>query len=290
MKAHQIRNRTNTFRAILNLQTDRRWCVTGTYVHNSLDDLFTLTEFLRFHPVENRQNVRRWVLDPLGNREDHAIENLRLLMRTVALRRPRESQMKHLRSEVEVAVSLSPSERQQYDSIHTKARNMIVGAEKTTSAHKLLSYILRMRQLCSHGLNGQASRPGPAAGGGSLPCNAVCSKCSDVLPRDQSLNSNSAADGEPKYCLECATEESSTPCLITDPLSFQGGPCWDTSTPEFWTGVAVAPVPDDDDGGDMDLNASTVSTLEWSSKIDSVVNNLLQLEIIRHPDSIPIKR
>ena len=289
MKAHQIRNRTNTFQAILNLQTDRRWCVTGTYVHNSLDDLFTLTEFLRFYPVENRQNVRRWVLDPLGNREDDAIENLRLLMKTVALKRPRESQMKHVRSEIEVAVTLSPSERQQYDSIHTKARKMIVSAERTTSAHNLLSYILRMRQVCSHGLNGRASRPGPAAGGGPLPSNA-CSKCSDVLPRDLSLNSSLAADGGPKYCLECAAEESSTPCLITDPLSFQGGPCWDTSTPEPWTGVGVAHVPEDDDGGDMDFNATTVSTLESSSKIDSVVNNLLQLEKMRHPDSIPIKR
>lgn len=290
MKAHHIRNRTSAFRAILNLQTERRWCCTGTPVQNSLDDLFTLTEFLRFHPVENRQNARRWVLDPLGNKEEHAIENLRLLVRTVALRRSRDSEMKHVRSEVEVAVTLAYTERQQYNSIRSRAQKMIVGAENTTSAHKLLSCILQMRQVCSHGLHGRASETGPAANRGPLPSNTVCDICLETFSRDLTVDSSLNEDSESKYCQECAAEESSTACPTSDSLSLQSSICRDTSTPFSWTGVSVADVLSDNDGGDMDLGANTVPVPDWSSKIDSVVNNLLQLEQGRQFGSTPTKR
>lgn len=274
-EAHHIRNRTNAFQAILNLQTERRWCVTGTPVQNSLDDLFTLTEFLRFYPVETRQKARRWVLDPLGTKEDHAIETLRLLVRTVALRRSRNSEMKHVRSEVEVAVTLSHTERQQYGSILTRARDMMVSGEKTTSAHNLLSYILQMRQVCSHGLHERASRR-PVAARGPLPGITVCNKCLEVLPSDLILNSSLAEGGEPKYCLECAAEGSSTVGLFTDSLSSQSRVCLDTSTSKSWDGSGVTDTPGDD-------------RPEWPSKIDSVVSNLVQLERRRHPGSAPIK-
>lgn len=288
-EAHHIRNRTNAFQAIINLQTERRWCLTGTPVHNDLNDLFTLTEFLRFHPVENRQNARRWVLDPLETKEDYAIENLRLLVGTVALRRSRNSEMKHVRSDVEVAVTLSHTERQQYDSIRTRARNIVASVEKTTPAHNLLSCILQMRQVCSHGLHERGSRPEPADARVPVSSNTVCSKCLELLPGDLIHNSSLAESGESRYCPECAAEESSTLCLNTGSFSLQSRVCWDTSTPKSWTGVGVADVPGDDDGGDIDLNASTVSRPGWSSKIDSVVNNLVQLEQRRHPDAKPIK-
>lgn len=54
--------------------------------------------------------------------------------------------------------------------------------------------------------------------------------------------------------------------------------------------VGVADIPGDDDNGDIDLNATTVSRLESSSKIDSVVNNLVLLEQRRPPGFKPIKR
>ena len=264
--------------------------MTGTPVQNSLDDLFTLTEFLRFHPVETRQNVRRWVLDPLGTNKDGAIENFRLLMMTVALRRSRNSEMKHVRSEVEVAVTLSQTERQQYGSIRTRAQNMMASVEKTTSAHNLLSYILQMRQVCSHGLRKRASRSGPAAARGPLPSNTSCNKCSGVLPRDLILTSSLAESGEPKYCPECAAEESGDLGLLTDSPSLQSHICRDKSTPKSWTGITALDVLGDDDGGDIVLNATTESGPEWSSKIASVVNNLVQLEQSHHSGSTPIKR
>ena len=196
--------------------------------------------------------------------------------------------MTHVRSDVEVAVTLSHTERQQYDSIRTKARKMIVSAEKTAFAHNLLFYILQMRQVCSHGIQERASRPEPAAARGALPINTVCIKCLDVLPRDITLNSSSAESDEPKYCLECAAEESSNQYLIADLI--QSRVCRDIGTPGTRTGIGAAGIPGDDGGGDTDFNATTVSRPEWSSKIDSVVNNLVQLEQRRYSGSTPIKR
>lgn len=54
--------------------------------------------------------------------------------------------------------------------------------------------------------------------------------------------------------------------------------------------VGVADISGDDNNGDIDLNANTVSRLESSSKIDSVVKNLVLLEQKPPPGSKPIKR
>lgn len=198
--------------------------------------------------------------------------------------------MKNVRSDVEVAVTLSHTERQEYDSIRTRARNWHVSSEKTTSTHNLLSFILQLRQICSHGLHERACRSEPADAGGPLPSNIVCSKCLEGIPSDLILESIVAESGEPTYCLECAAEERSILCPTTDLSSSQSLIFRDSSTPNSWTAVGVAEIPGDDDNGDIDLNATRVSRLRWSSKIDSVVNNLVLLEQRRHPEFKPIKR
>lgn len=47
-EAHTIKGKsTNCARAAYNLNTDIRWCLTGTPLQNNLDDLFSLFHFLR---------------------------------------------------------------------------------------------------------------------------------------------------------------------------------------------------------------------------------------------------
>ena len=198
--------------------------------------------------------------------------------------------MKNVRSDFEVAVTLSHTERQQYDSIRTRARNWIASTEKTASAHNLLSCIHQMRQICSHGIHERASRSEPTAAGGPLPSNTVCNKCLEGFPGDLILESSSAESGEPAHCPECAAEERSTLCPITDLSSSQSRVCRDTSSPNSWRAVSVADNLGDDYNGDIDLNATPVSRLRRSSKIDSVVNNLVLLEQKRQPGLKPIKR
>lgn len=288
MEAHHIRNRTHAFQAIFNLQTERRWCLTGTPVQNSLEDLFTLTEFLRFHPVEDRRNARRWILDPLGTKEAYAIDNLRLLMGTVALRRSKNSEMKRARADLEVAVALTDAEREQYGSIRAKAQKMVASADKASPAHNLLSYILQMRQVCSHGLHDRFSGSGYAAVRRPLPSNSVCNKCLEALPQSLVSRLSSVNGDESTYCRECAAEEHSTPDLIIESLSARNG-LQDRRKPPSQTDFGVPEVLEDGDVA-MDLDYTISTEPRLSSKVHAVIDNLVQLGTLRHADSTPIKR
>ncbi|KAL8837873.1 MAG: hypothetical protein Q9170_002348 [Blastenia crenularia] len=287
-EAHQIRNRTNAFQAILNLKTERRWCLTGTPVQNRLEDLFTLTEFLQLHPVESRRNARRWILEPLGRREDSALENLRLLMRTVSLRRSRDSEMKHARSELEVAVDLSQSEREQYERVRANAGRMRANMGKAISAHTLLSSILQMRQICSHGLQEKTTAPRLADARVPLSSNIFCTKCFEPLPYTPVLRPSVAKNGEAVFCLECTGEESGNLSLVNDPLPIINAYHSERDNPTSETDTSGAKVADDTI--EMDVDATSEDSPKSSSKIQSVIKTLMQLANERNHGSPPTKR
>ena len=288
MSAHHIRNRTQAFQAVVNLKSSSRWCSTGTPVQNKLDDLFTLTEFLGFYPVDNRANARRWILDPLGRKEEHALENLRLVMRTVAIRRPKLSESDCKRSEREVFVELSQPEREQYNSTRTQARGMVTRAGNKSSAHTLLSFILRMRQLCSHGLSRGPIFRRPNLIGESSTCATVCDKCADsfsaVDPKILTLTGN---DG-PRYCPECAFENDISASLPAQSSSVQNGVYKDTNGIPRLEDQMIENL--DDGIVEMEIDGPPVCETHTSSKLDSIVRNLIGLDCVRHRDNKPIKR
>ena len=286
--AHHIRNRTQAFKAAVDLKSGIRWCSSGTPVQNKLDDLFTLTEFLGFYPVDNRVNARKWILDPLGRKEEHALENLRLIMKTVAIRRPKLSESDCKRSEREVLVDLFQAEREQYDSTRTQARSMVTRTGNRSSAHTLLSFILQMRQLCSHGLSREAIVRRPDSLRKASTCAIVCDRCADSInPADSTSLTMTATDG-PRYCPECAFEDDISPALPTQLSSVQNGVYKDI--------ISISRLEDhlvenlDDDVDEMDMDGPSLSVMQTSSKIDSIVRNLIELDRVRHHDSKSIKR
>ena len=286
--AHHIRNRTQAFQAAVNLKSCFRWCSSGTPVQNKLDDLFTLTEFLGFYPVDNRANARRWILDPLGRKEEHALENLRLLMRTVAIRRPRLSESGCKRSEREVPVYLSQAERKQYGSTRTQALGMVTRTGNKSSAHTLLSFILQMRQLCSHGLlSGAIVHQSNSPQEGST-CTIVCDKCADNFnPADSTSLTSTATDG-PRYCPECAFEDDISAALPTQFSSAQNVVYKGTTSVSQLEYQLDGEL--DDGVVEMEIDGPSISETQTSSKLESVVRNLIQLDRARHHDSKPIKR
>ena len=288
MSAHHIRNRTQAFQAVVNLKSSSRWCSSGTPVQNRLDDLFTLTEFLGFYPVDNRANARRWILDPLGRKEEHALENLRLVMRTVAMRRTKLSESDCKRSEREVLVELFQTEREQYDSTRTQARSMVTRTGNKSSAHTLLSFILRMRQLCSHGLSRGAILRRPTLIRETPTYMTVCDKCADSFnPAVSGTLTLTGIDG-PRYCPECAFENDISANLPTQSPSAQNGVYKDTiSTPRLEDQMIEIL---DDGVVEMEIDGPPVYETHASSKIDSIVRNLIDLDRVRHRDSKPIKR
>ena len=286
--AHHIRNRTQAFQAVKILKSAFRWCSSGTPVQNKLDDLFTLTEFLGFYPVDNRENARQWILDPLGRKEVHALENLRLLMRTVAIRRPKLSGSGCKRSEIEVPVFLFQTERKQYNSTRAKARSTVARTGNKSSAHTLLSFILQMRQLCSHGLSREAIVRRSNSLREASTWAIVCDRCADSFNPADCTSLTSTAIDRPQYCPECAFEEDISAALPTQFSSVQNGIYKGTasaskleyhSAEELNNGVV-----------EMEIDGPSISGTQTSSKVHSIIHNLTELDRARHHDSKPIKR
>ena len=267
----------------MNLRTERRWCLTGTPVQNSLDDLFSLTEFLGFYPVENRLNARRWILDPLGAREDSSVENLRLIVESAMLRRFRDSQRNGRRFEHEVKVILSPAERELYKSIRSKARTCL-------SPQDRLSYILRMRQVCSHGLGGPGQRLENAAVAREVNgWPTICHRCGESLSLLPSRISSLKSSNAPQLCFECVDEQGGTAKSSTESQSLQCSLNEESGTPESDFDVDMLDCTSENDV-DMGRDQSTQATTEPSAKIRTVLDNLLKLQQERHQDTSPIKR
>lgn len=154
--AHWIRNsNSKQFKAARNLESTRRWCVTGTPIQNSLDDLLSLLKFLHLQPFCQRAVFERDVLSPLKLGGPNAFRNLKLLLRAVCLRR--NSKLLHLEPlEVErVPVTLNNEERENYKAIQLHCQQEF---EKITSQQSqlkrytvLFSTIRQLQRLCSNG-------------------------------------------------------------------------------------------------------------------------------------------
>ncbi|RYP37998.1 hypothetical protein DL767_002726 [Monosporascus sp. MG133] len=117
-EAHWIRNQSSEqFNAVEALQAERRWCLTGTPIQNSLADLRSLLRFLHFQPFASQAFFEKHIVEPLRSNSHDSFRNLQLLLRIICLRRnagylhlpPAETE--------EVAISLTPEETAVYDGI-----------------------------------------------------------------------------------------------------------------------------------------------------------------------------
>lgn len=154
--AHWIRNsNTKQFKAARDLEARRRWCVTGTPIQNSLDDLLSLLKFLHLQPFCQPAVFERDVLSQLRSGNPSAFRNLKLLLRAICLRR--NSQLLALEPvEFEIVpVTLNIEEREYYKAIQVRCQEEF---EKITSQQSqlkryavLFSTIRQLQRLCSNG-------------------------------------------------------------------------------------------------------------------------------------------
>ena len=267
----------------MNLRSERKWCLTATPVQNSLDDFFSLTEFLGLHPVENRLNARRWILDPLGSGDRSSIDKLRYVVRSATLRRSRDSERNGRRSEHEVTVVLSAAERELYSSLRSKARECLF-------PHDRLSYLLKMRQVCSHGFQGQAQKLETVAAAAEVYREpAVCYKCGEGISPTLKGNPILPSSTMSQLCFECTDEEGDTANSATYPLPQMSSTCEQMQALPSNPRLDVLDSPSRsqiDFGQDHMVPVSP----EPSTKIRAVMESLLKLQQERHQDGTPIKR
>lgn len=154
--AHYVRNQsTQRSKAAHSLQASRRWCLTGTPIQNSLEDLCSLLKFLRFRPFDGNSFFEKHVVDPLRKDPHKGFRNLRILLRTICLRRGETYLDLPPYETTEVKISLTPKEMGLYQGIladcQKQFEDVVSKKSKANNYTILFTTIVKLRRLCNHG-------------------------------------------------------------------------------------------------------------------------------------------
>lgn len=161
-EGHIIRNpNAQQSKAVLKLNTQRRWILTGTPIQNNLRDLWMLVAFLRLKPFDVREWWNRVIQRPVTQGDKTGLQNLQALVKCVTLRRTKTSRVcgrplvslpeRSVRIE---EVELTQKEREEYELARTEGRTTISRyvAEGTVLRNyaDVLAILVRLRQFCCH--------------------------------------------------------------------------------------------------------------------------------------------
>ncbi|KAH0543143.1 hypothetical protein FGG08_002488 [Glutinoglossum americanum] len=159
-EAHGIKDQsTNRARAVFALNARHRWCLTGTPIQNSINDLGALLRFLRVSPFDVQSSFNYHIAKPIECGDESGIKKLRLLINAIALRRTKEQVNDEIQLKPRVDriryVELTTEERYLYD-LNKRHFVEVIDHEidengRVKSFQTILQLILRLRQICSHG-------------------------------------------------------------------------------------------------------------------------------------------
>ena len=154
--AHEIRNRlTKQFEAVHGLTAQHRWCLTGTPIQNSLEDLGALISFLRIPILEKVTTFRRYIIQPTTSNLGNRYRNLQTLLQSVCLRRTRENLGLPETFPREKLIPFSDRERNEYDELYRHFGNrvqMAVSGHTSKLSATALHSIHELRLFCNNGL------------------------------------------------------------------------------------------------------------------------------------------
>lgn len=162
-EAHMIKEHsTIQARAACELSAERRTCLTGTPLQNSLNDLFSLMSFLKIEPFTDRSIWTAYIGGPAKLGDPLGVSRLQLLMRHLALRRTKQSTDKEGRPILEIPpkkdeiryLQLDEQEKAFYNSHHRRYKHNFELLAKSDSLLRnycsILQEVLRLRQICAH--------------------------------------------------------------------------------------------------------------------------------------------
>ncbi|KAF5667795.1 hypothetical protein FHETE_5564 [Fusarium heterosporum] len=89
-EAHRIRSRSSQiYEASIAISklSQVRWCLTGTPIHNSLDNYGALLSFLQVPNFDEKKAFDRFITVPFTKNQSHALDRLQDLVRATSLRR-----------------------------------------------------------------------------------------------------------------------------------------------------------------------------------------------------------
>ncbi|KAH6717629.1 SNF2 family N-terminal domain-containing protein, partial [Leptodontidium sp. MPI-SDFR-AT-0119] len=224
--AHHIRNRSKqAFQSVCELTSCYRWCLTGTPIHNSLDDYGALLSFVRVFPFVQKPNFMSWIVRPVEEKHILGVERLQGLIRATCLRRTKQKTLtgdkRELprRSEEIHEVHLHEDDQVLYDTFRRMSAEIAAGLGKRPGESyspkgkdkNILLLINCLRLICDHG-----EQLLPEAAKKTMEESSVASFASEMQQVYHSRCSVcegeiddcvAGAEGQDSICVNCATSE-----------------------------------------------------------------------------------
>ncbi|KAK5671522.1 hypothetical protein QVD99_002226 [Batrachochytrium dendrobatidis] len=156
-EAHIIKTRsTLVAKAAHYLPTRHRLCLTGTPLQNSIEDLFSIFQFLKQDPYSNYEVFKQKILKPLKSHilkdREAAMAQVKLVLRGLLLRRTKNTLVdgkpvvtlvsRELKTRL---LDFTSKERAFYDGLLNSIKK-----EAKDQQGNILTYILKLRQACNH--------------------------------------------------------------------------------------------------------------------------------------------
>ncbi|XP_018424390.1 PREDICTED: helicase-like transcription factor [Nanorana parkeri] len=161
-EGHTIRNpNAQQTKAVHNLDSERRWVLTGTPIQNSLKDLWSILSFLKLKPFTDREWWHRTIQRPVSMGDEGGLRRLQALIKNITLRRTKKTKVKGKpvlqlpeRKVFVQHIKLSSEEKRIYESMQNEGKLIISRYfnEGTVLTHyaDVLAVLVRLRQLCCH--------------------------------------------------------------------------------------------------------------------------------------------
>ncbi|XP_048583769.1 helicase-like transcription factor isoform X2 [Nematostella vectensis] len=162
-EGHAIRNKNTVWtKAVLKLEAERRWVVTGTPIQNRIGDLWSIVRFLRLDPFSDPTWWKISIANGVTRGNEDAQERLQALIKHISIRRLKDDKMADdkplvqlpARTVVTQEIELSEEERKIYDTLQHRGRLTIKGYMQRGTVLKnyanCFAILMRLRQLCLH--------------------------------------------------------------------------------------------------------------------------------------------
>ncbi|XP_021750620.1 helicase-like transcription factor CHR28 isoform X1 [Chenopodium quinoa] len=163
-EAQTIKNhRTLAARACCGLRAKRRWCLSGTPIQNSIDEMYSYFKFLRHEIYSNYKEFYEKIKNPISRDPNIGYKKLQAVLRTLLLRRTKETLLdgepiislppKFIKMK---AVTFTAEERSFYAQLEAESRSQFKAYAAAGTVNQnyanILLMILRLRQACDHPL------------------------------------------------------------------------------------------------------------------------------------------
>ncbi|KZV41094.1 hypothetical protein F511_14070 [Dorcoceras hygrometricum] len=193
-ESQTIKNhRTQVARACCSLRAKRRWCLSGTPIQNSIDELFSYFRFLRYYPYDKYKTFISSIKALISRDSAKGYKKLQVVLTNIMLRRTKGTfidgkpiitlppKRVHLKK-----VDFAAEERNFYSRLEADSRKQFKAYAAAGTVNQnyanILLMLLRLRQACDHPLLVKGFRHDPVE--------KVSSEMAESLPRELLDNLN----------------------------------------------------------------------------------------------------